>query len=276
MTRALRQAAVLAGALAAISVGAHASAAVNDPARGALRGADVFVSPRLALTPDAAVKLAASAANLADEERPVKFALVTGPVGAPTMLAYARRLRRELHYGGTVVVVAPSRRVGVAGPGDPAVLTQALRTAAVGTIPDPVARAIAAANAAAPTPPSGTGPRTRGLLGLLGLALVGGLWAVAIGVRRTHALERRRLSEARAAVAERLNTLERQIDDVAARSDLDSAGRDAVEAARRDCVAARASLAQALSLEAIQDVVPMLETAHLLAAATSSDAASLA
>lgn len=262
MTALPRRSVRLLAVVAVIAAAPHTSAATGDPARAALRGSSVFVSPKLTLGPDAAARLAAAATSLGREDRPVKFALVTGPVGAPTMLVYARRLRRELRYAGTVVVAAPPSRLGVAGPGDPAVLTRALRTAGVAAMTDPVARAIAAAEAAAPAPPSATGARTRGLLGLLGLALVGGLWAVAIGVRRTYALERRALGDARAAATDSLAALERELEDAATRTDLDSGARDAVERARRDCANARASLARARSVDAVRDIVPAIRAAR--------------
>jgi len=104
-------------ALAAV-VGVVAPARAADPAESALAGADVDVSARVLgdAAPAAARELTEVAAELAAARRPVKLAIVAGPVGAPSMRAYARRLARAIGWAGTLVVTAPGRPVAAVGP----------------------------------------------------------------------------------------------------------------------------------------------------------------
>jgi hypothetical protein len=135
---------VLAGAL---SLAGAPAALGADPALGALRAGDAYASPRVlgesAL--EARAQLAETAARLRAERRPVKLAVVAGPVGSPSMRAYARRLSAELGGTETLVVTAPGRAVVAVGPRPPAQITRALRAERVGRIANPVERVIAAA-----------------------------------------------------------------------------------------------------------------------------------
>ena len=97
---------------------ASAPALATDPAIVALERDDAYVNPRTLgpASAEAEAELAAAAASLNRARQPVKLAIVLGPVGAPGMQAYVRRLRRTLDYEGTLVVTAPGRPVAVAGP----------------------------------------------------------------------------------------------------------------------------------------------------------------
>lgn len=248
---------LLAALVAALVAGGpariQARAAGPDPVLGALRTADVFVGP--GVTPDAAdatAELAEAARQARDDGAPVKFAIVPGPVGSPSTLAYARSLRQSLRFDGNVIVVAPGRPVAVAGAATAAATTKALRRARVGRITASVPLALAAEKATRPAAtPSKRGVGTRGVLGLIGLALIGALWAAAIGLRRGHAAERARLHGVRTLVAEALDDLERRIEALAEPGG--PAARREIDAAAAEYAAAREEFGQARDLQTLID-----------------------
>lgn len=120
MRRALALAAAMLAALAL------AGGALADPAAEALEQGSAYVSPLVAGAdaPNAQARLQEVADELARGGRPVRIVVVTGPTGAPSMKAYATRLRRDLGFEGLVVAVAPNRAIGVAGPRSPGAMTQ--------------------------------------------------------------------------------------------------------------------------------------------------------
>jgi hypothetical protein len=231
--------------VAALALALAAPAALAaDPAPDALSSGDVYVSPRAlgAAAPAALAELAATAQRLARRGQPVKLAIVAGPVGAPSMRVYARRLAGDLPGETTLVVTAPGRPVIAVGPRSPADITRRLRNGAVGAIADPVDRVVRAAALAVPPPPDDEAAGTRAVLVLLGLAALGAAWAVAWGARRHARADRERMLEARAAAAVRLDALAARADALMARPDLPPAARADAERA----VAARHQAAAAL------------------------------
>lgn len=233
---------VLAG-LAAFCPGPASAAA--DPAVMALRTRDAYVSPAaLGREAEGAEdRLAGAAAALARQGRPVKMAIVAGPAGAPSMRGYAARLRRSLGPERTVVVTAPMRPVVAVGPRPPAEVTRRLRAAGAGRLRDPVARVIAAARAVAPTARA-TGSNVREVGALLGLAVLGGAWAVAIGLRRERRRSQDRCAERRAALDVHLDALDAQAARLGGREDLPpDARRDLARAREVHAAAAQALLA---------------------------------
>jgi hypothetical protein len=195
---------------------AGAPHALGDPATDAFRqGAEAYVSPVVAGAgaADSQARLQAVADDLARGGRPVRIAVVPGPVGSSSMDAYAERLRRDLAFPGLVVTVAPNRSTGTAGPRSQAAVTRDLRAARVGTITDPIQRADAAARAAAgPLPTPSTSDTMRTLLGLMGIALIGGVWAAAFGIRRNRRVRRDALVEHTAAARVELDAVGARLD----------------------------------------------------------------
>lgn len=218
--------------LAATTVATAPAAA--DPASDALRDADAYVSTR-ALGPaaaDAEARLAVGADDLAAEGRPVKLAIVLGPVGAPSMRAYARELRRGLGYAGTLVVTAPGRPVVAASPDPPAVVTRRLRESGAARVGDPTERVLVAADAVAPAADRGGGTRT--VAAVLALAALGAAWAVAWGLRRERRGQRGELAAARGYLSACLDAVHERAAALGGRVDLDEAARAKVDAARAD------------------------------------------
>ena len=224
-------AALLAPALAAIAAVVPAAvAAAADPAREALAARDAYVSPRV-LGPAAAEEeheLAGVAARMDAAGRPVKLAVVLGPAGAPSLRVYARRLAGDLAFGGTLVVTTPAGAVAAAGPRPAADITRDLRAARVGAAADPVDRLARAADAAAPPPVDPAEVGTRTILLLVGVALLGGLWALAIGSGRGERRTRREVAEARARVRVCLDALRARATALMRREDLPAPARAGV------------------------------------------------
>lgn len=217
-----------------LAVPAWAGAPSADPAQRALVARDAFVSVRAlgAAAPEAEKRLAETAARLAGEGKAVKLAIVAGPAGAPSMRAYARRLRRQLAFGGTLAITAPGRAVVAIGPRPPAAITADLRAARVGRIADPVERVIQAAEHAVQAPRhDGSGSSTRGLTALLALAVIGGAWAAAWGLRRETRRAAAALAAERARVRVELDALRAQLRILAGRSDESPAARTAIDQA---------------------------------------------
>ena len=220
-----RWAAVLAasGALAL----APAARAV-DPAVAALRTGDAYVAPGPGAV-RAHARLEREARRLGDRGQEVKLAVVAGPAGAPSMRDYVADLRAELPFAGTLVVSAPGRPVIAEGPRSPAEITRALRRDHVNRRADPVDRVLAAARLAAPPPPAGSS--LRGVLGLAALAVLGGAWAAAWGIRRERRHSRVALVDARARVRLRVDALRARALALRRRADLPPAARRPLEAA---------------------------------------------
>lgn len=264
--------ALTAAALGAIVLLAPARLLAADPAVEALRERDAYVSPRALGVAAAAAEaqLADGARELNDDRRPVKLAIVLGPVGAPSMQAYARDLRRELEYEGTLVVTAPRRNVVVAGPDPPAVTTQRLRGARVQRIRNPVDKVLTAAAVAAPPPGEATGG-TRAIAGLLALGALGAAWAVAWGLRRERKGRRGELAEARGYLATCVDAARARAGALGSRADLGDEARAKVDAALVHESDALARLRAADSAADVELVLPPLRAAlHELAEAGAS------
>jgi hypothetical protein len=248
--------------VAAILVLVGAATAVGDPALEQLRQGPVYVSPAVtgAGTPDAVTRLTAVAAELAASGRPVRIVVVKGPVGAVSMRDYAVRLRAQLGFDGMVVAVAPGRAVGAAGARSQGAVTRSLRNAKVGAIADPVERAAAAARAAAgpPLAPSNS-DLVRAALALLGIALVGGTWAAAFGIRRANRRQRLMLDDRSALARVTLDAIGARLDIVAGLPDDHARADDRLDAATRVARRAQAELDQAASAA---DVLPAEALVH--------------
>jgi hypothetical protein len=215
----------------ALAAAAAPPARAADPAEPALAAGDAYVSPRVLgeAGPAAVRELREAAAELAADGRPVKLAIVAGPVGSPSMPAYARRLAGALAYEGTLVVTAPGRPVAAAGPRPPDETARLLRAARADDLVNPVERLVAAARRVAPQAVPGSG--TREVLILLGLAGLGGAWAIAWGLRREGRHRHEQMLEARAAMRVRLDALRSRATALALRPDLPAGARAHVEAA---------------------------------------------
>jgi hypothetical protein len=212
--------AALLAALGAACAAPPVAGAAGDPALEALRGRDAFASPRAlgAAAAQAEARLAETAASLRAKDHPVKLAVVLGPSGAPSMRAYVRRMRRALDFRGTLVATAPGRAVVAIGPRPPAEITRDLRSGAVGRIADPVDRVVRAAELAVGTEAgNGSGSATRGLTALLALAVAGGAWAAAWGLRREKRRSGSALAAERARVRVELDALRARARDLASR-----------------------------------------------------------
>jgi hypothetical protein len=246
-------------ALALTAVPAHAA----DPALAALRASDAYASPRALgpAAPQAEDELSTAAARLADEGRPAKLAVVAGPVGAPSMRAYARRLARALDYRGTLVVTAPQRPVIAVGPVPPATITQGLRAEGVAAVADPVDRVVRAAQVAAPPSAEEEGSGTREILILLGLAALGAAWALAWGSRRDARRQRERMLEARAAAIVRLDAVGARAEALSENRALTPAARADVERARAAHAQVAAALRDARSVADVERVAPEVHAA---------------
>ncbi|HTI33512.1 MAG TPA: hypothetical protein VL422_07525, partial [Miltoncostaea sp.] len=135
--------------LAALAPGAGAQG--TDPVRVALERGDVFAGSGQLGARAAAARhdLAAVAAELRADDRPVKLAVVPGRGETRALLVYARRLRRDLDFDGTVVLTTPGGATAAAGPRESAEVTLAMRRVRIGRIPDPVQRLISAAEVTA-------------------------------------------------------------------------------------------------------------------------------
>jgi len=253
------------GALAGLLVACAALAApalAADPALDALRERDAYV-PTAAIGESAGVaqaQLQDAAAELAADGRPVKLAIVPGPAGAPSMLAYARRLARELDDDDvTLVITAPGRPVVATGPLAPATITRRFRAAGVGQIAHPVDRVLAAAALAAPPAPD-EGNGVREVLTLIGLAVLGGAWASAWGFRRQSRHARERLVERRAAMGVCLDALRARATAFARRGELPGPARARTQAALAAYADAISALREARRAEDVDALLPRLRT----------------
>ena len=255
-----RRAALRLLAATALALVAAAPAVAADPVREALATGDAYVSPRALgpAAPAAEAQLAATAAELRRARRPVKLAIVVGPVGAPSMRVYAIRLSAALGFDEeTLVVTAPGRPVTAVGPRPPAQITRRLRAGRVGQIANPVERVVRAAELAAPPAPE-EGGGTREVVILLALAGLGGVWAIAWGTRREARRERERMLEARAAMRVRLDALRGHATALARRDDLPAGARAPLEHALGAYAQAVAGLQQARSQADVAALEPLV------------------
>src|SRR6185436_20307007 len=96
-----------------------------------LRRSDVHATAALLGTGAAGARaeLRTVADELDEAGRPVKLALVAGRGDNVELLKYARRLREELDFAGTVVLVTPGGSTAAAGPAPSAETTARLRRA---------------------------------------------------------------------------------------------------------------------------------------------------
>ncbi len=247
--------AVLALAIAALAQGPAMAA---DPAEAALATRDAYVSPRV-LGPAAdegEATLAAAAARLDADGRAAKLAVVLGPVGAPSLQAYARTLAERLGYRGTLVVTAPGGTIAAVGPTPTARMTVALRAARVRRIANPVERLVAAARVVVPRDVDPGGGGTRAVLILLGIALLGALWAVALGSGRGDRRIRRDMAESRARTRVCLDALRARAGALTRRDDLPTPAREGVARALTAYAVTSTSLEETRRLTQIDDLAP--------------------
>jgi len=264
----------VAGALAALAAvfTAPAFARAADPALEALRERDAYVSPRVAgaAAADREGDLAAAAARLDGLGRPVKLALVVGPVGAPSLPVYVRRLAAQLHYDGTIIVTTRGRAIAAAGPRSTAEMTRALRGERVGRIVDPVARLARAADVAAPPPPDLDAEARHSALVLLTLAVLGGAWAAAIGLGHQGRRTRREITEARGRARVCADALRARTIALARRPDLPQDARSHVEHALGVYADAISALPEMTRLEEVASFAPRIREALDDIAATAA------
>ena len=175
------------------------------------------------------------------------------------MSAYAKTLRGALGLEGTLVVAASGAPVAVDGPMDPASATKRLRDAHIARIPNTVERAARAAEVTAVRTDTGGSGATRGLFALLALALMGGLWAVASGVRRRQAEERELVQAARSVIAGGVDELGRRVERLSAVSGGGIHVGSELASAAQEYAAAREELDQARSIGELQRLSPRLE-----------------
>lgn len=241
---------------------AWAGAPREDPALRALSSRGAYASPS-ALgpgAPEAERRLQEEADRLAKEGKIVKLAVVSGPVGAPSMRAYARRLRRQLSFAGTLAVTAPDRAVVAIGPRAPADITRDLRAGEVGRIDDPVDRVIRAAELAVEVAPDdGSGSSTKGLTALLALAVIGGAWAAAWGLRRESRRASYALSAVRGRVRVELDALRARLRELAARPNPPAAARTAIDRGMGAYSAALLQLERSRRPDDVLQAIPDLE-----------------
>ncbi len=250
----------LLGGLALAVLLASFGTAAGDPALTALRQSDVYVAASVVQDERAAEKRLLVTTNaLRHSQRTTKIAIVPGPVGSPSMAAYAKTLRSALRLEGTLVVAASGAPVAVDGPLDAATVTKRLREAHVARIPNTVERAAKAAEVSAVrTDTSGSGA-TRGLFALLALGLMGGLWAVASGVRRRQAEEREVIQATRTVVTEGVDELGRRVERQSASIGNDTPTSEGLATAAQEYAAAREELNQARSIGELQRLLPRVE-----------------
>ena len=113
----VRWAAPAAALLVAAALALPAAAATTDAVLADLDRSDVHASPAQLGAGAAAARaeLRTVAAELEDAGRPVKVAVVAGRGDTRRLLAYARLLRDELGYEGTVVLTTPGGATAVGG-----------------------------------------------------------------------------------------------------------------------------------------------------------------
>ncbi|HET6691495.1 MAG TPA: hypothetical protein VFG74_11595 [Miltoncostaeaceae bacterium] len=264
----VRWAAAGAALLATAALALPAAAAAPDPVLDDLEHFDVHVSPAElgTRTGAAQVELRIVAAELDETGRPVKLAVVRGRGDTRRLLAYARRLRDALEYRGTVVLTTPGGATAAAGPASPAEVTASLRRARIGLIADPVQRLESAAGVAAVEPREASGTRTT--LTLLGIAVLGGAWAVAIGTGRRSRRGRQELAEGRAAMRVHLDTLRARAAALARSGRLPDTARPRVQAALGSYADGITALQHATSADEVAKLGPTVAAG--LAAVTAA------
>jgi hypothetical protein len=246
---------LVAALLAAVAAPATAAAA-TDGVLEDLRRSDVHATAALLGTGAGAARaeLRTVADELDETGRPVKLAVVAGRGDSEELLGYARRLRDGLEFAGTVVLVTPGGATAAAGPAPAAETTARLRRARVGQTADPVQRLVAAAEVAAVEPPEASGTRTA--LTLLGIAVLGGAWAIAIGVGRRARRGRQHLAERRAAMRVHLDTLRAHASALARSGRLPDDARPRVLAALGSYADGVSALQQAASAGDVDALAP--------------------
>lgn len=271
MSPAGRLRAALAAGLATLCAAAPATAA--DPAVAALAGRDAYVSPRV-LGPAAAAgerTLAEGAAALREAGRPVKLAVVLGPVGAPSLQVYADRLATRLPGGATVVVTTRSGAVAAAAADGGRDLGPRLRAAHLERVANPVERLVRAARVAA-VPVDPDEGDDDAVLALVGVALLGGGWAAAVGAGREGRLRRRALSEARALMRLRLDALRARAGALARAPGLTASARRGVQRALGAYAEVVPALQQARDPGAVEALEPRVREALATLSAAAAEA----
>ncbi|MCB9011210.1 MAG: hypothetical protein H6531_05185 [Actinobacteria bacterium] len=208
-----------------------ARGAVSDEAElvQALSVRDVYASRSAlgTLAPVVEDRLALRALELAERSQPVKLGIVSS-FGGEDPFAFADRVRNDLDFDGTVLVTTPHGAVGASGPRSPGSVQGAFKARDVDNIASATQRLITAAGLAVPPPPD-PDPAPRGLLTLVGLTILGGIWAVTWGLRREQRRARAVVADRRALLRLAFDGLEGQLAATVGRADLTGAEMDAAQ-----------------------------------------------
>jgi hypothetical protein len=226
-------------AVLALSAVGLAEAQTSEHARivAALRTGNTYVSP-IAFSAATAQQVRADAAELLKQGEKVKLAAVQS-TGGLEIFAYAAQLRSALKYSGTLVVTTPHGTVGAAGSRSELSVQNALLAVGADRVVDPAARLLIAAQVSKP-PPSDTGTGIRDLVVLVGLALLGGAFAIGWGLRREEHRARDRVMELRGILKVYVDALGARAVVLATRANQTTAARALVEAVHAYHVAALA------------------------------------
>jgi len=176
-------------------VGAIAApASTNAPVVRALQGGSTYVAP-VFYDASVAQQVRADSTQLATRGEDVKLAAVPFVPGGD-LYAYAEALRTALNYPGTLVVTTPNGDVAGAGPRTQLSIQTALTAVGASAVADPAARLLVAAEVSTP-PPTDSSNGVRDLIILVGLALLGGAFAIGWGLRREQRRTHERTMESR-------------------------------------------------------------------------------
>jgi hypothetical protein len=226
----------------------------------ALTAARAWVNPAALgeASPAAQTRLARTALLLDRKRRPVRLAIVTGPTGAPSMAAYARQLGAHLPHGATLVVTAPGHGVRAVYISPNGTIKRLDRASRADVIVNPVDRVIAAARSVAVHAPRHQGRDE--ILALVGIAVLGAAWAVAMGAGRHQRQGRRRAAEARAAVTVHTDALRAWSLTLGRRPDLPPEARETVQRALGIYADVTTSLREATDVAALSAVGEAVRT----------------
>ena len=180
-------------ALGAVGV-AQAKTSEDARALAALQSGAAYVDPS-AFSPQIAEQIRTDAAQLIKRGDDIKLVAVSS-TGGQNIYEYAAELRTALRYTGTLVVTTPTGALGAAGPRSASSIQNALLVVGADQVSNPAARLLVAAEVSTP-PPSDTSNGIRDLVLLVGLALLGGAFAIGWGLRREERRVRDRAMEVR-------------------------------------------------------------------------------
>lgn len=201
--------------------------------------------------------LRAARAQLARHRRDARFVIVPGPIGAPSMTTFARRLYLRSDDGGALLVTAPGRPVVVWGI-DPHADAQArIALSGANRLTNPVDRLVGAADAVVPTRPDPSGVRQ--VLLLFALTGMGAAWATAIGVRGAGRRQRVALTETRAQLRLWIDTLRAQALRISQRERLAPRDRQLVEGVLALCADTLTGIHNARTADDVRHLEPRIQ-----------------